>query len=87
MHYRVGPDGKPRLPPVTRCELCGRSLLCRERYHVRLVLRKGPLEGATLKTLHVCKECLARIRADEEIAKKFKVKYYRMKPLCPRGLA
>ena len=61
--------------------------MCKERYRARLVLRNGPLEGVTLKTLHVCKECLARIRADREIAKKFKLRYYRMKTLCPRGLA
>ena len=75
------------MPPVTRCELCGRSLLCRERYHVKLVLKRGPLKGTVFKTLHVCKECLARIRADKEIAKKFKLRYYKMKMLCPRGLA
>ena len=87
MYYRVRPRGKLRQPPIVRCDLCGRSLLCAERYHVKLVLKRGPLRGTVFKTLHVCRDCLARIRADREIAKKFKVKYYRMKTLCLRGFA
>jgi ribosome-binding protein aMBF1 (putative translation factor) len=77
MYYRR----RPLKPPITRCELCGRSLYGEERYHVRIVLRQGPLRGATVKVLHVCKDCLLQLKNDRELARKFKIKYYRMPTL------
>ena len=79
-------SSRPRLPPITECELCGRSLLCTDRYHVKLMLKSGPLAGTTVKVLHVCRECLERLGADRGLAKKVKVRYYRMGMLCPRSL-
>ena len=84
MYYRVRPRGRPRQPPIVRCDLCGRSLLCAERYHVKLVLRRGPLRGTVFKTLHVCRDCLEGLRGDEKLGERFKLRYYRMRTLCPR---
>ena len=82
--YRTRTRGKPRLPPVDHCDLCDRSLLCVDRYHVKLVLKKGPLAGSTLKVLHVCRSCLEELKKDKKLRGKFKVKYYKMQLLCHR---
>ena len=70
-------------PPVTRCSICGRSLVCKTRYRVKLVLKNGPLAGTCLKTLHVCEECLEALKADKKLKAVFKLKYRRMPVLCP----
>lgn len=69
------------LPPITNCSLCKRSLYDTARYRVKLVLRKGPLKGTTFKVLHVCKECLEKLKNDKELKRKFKIRYRRMRTL------
>jgi len=83
-YYRVRAHGKPRLPPVDHCDLCGRSLLCVDRYHVKLVLKEGPLAGSTLRVLHVCRSCLEGLKRDKKLRGRLRVRYYKMQPLCRR---
>ena len=69
------------LPPVTKCDLCGGLLFGKARYRVYLMLRKGPLKGARFKKLHVCEECLKKLKENSELKKRFKLKYRKMKIL------
>ena len=67
--------------PIEKCELCGKLLLGKRRYRVKLILRKGPLKGETYRTLHVCQRCLAKLKANRELRKTFKIKYRKMRTL------
>ena len=80
---RRGAYTRCRRPPVTRCSICGRSLVCKTRYRVKLVLKDGPLAGACLKTLHVCEECLEALKADKKLRAVFRLRYRKMSTLCP----
>jgi ribosomal protein L34E len=66
------------LPPITKCSVCGRSLYGVDRYHVKLIVKEGPLKGVVFKKLYLCKDCLNTLKKDKEIRKKFKIKYYKM---------
>ena len=79
--YRRPFSRAPRLPPANRCDLCGRDLYLAERYHVKLVLRRGALKGQVLKTLHLCRNCLENLKRDKKLARKLKIKYYKMPTL------
>jgi hypothetical protein len=73
--------GRPLLPPADRCKLCGKSLYGVDRYHVKLVLKQGPLAGVTLKVLHLCRNCLEKLKANKGLADNFTLRYYKMKRL------
>ncbi len=68
-------------PPITRCDVCRRSLYMARRYRVYLVVREGPFRDTVFKKVHVCEECLSRLRADRWLNERFKVRYRKMPPL------
>jgi hypothetical protein len=49
-------------------------------------LKKGPLAGSTVKVLHVCRNCLEKLKSDEELARKYRIRYYKMPILGHRCL-
>ncbi len=59
-------------PPKDTCEQCGRSLWGVERYRVEIVVRSGPLKGAVLRRMVVCRDCLEKAKPTGNVKIKYK---------------
>lgn len=68
-------------PAKDRCCVCGADLYDRDRYRVRLYLRTEPFNNVVFKELVVCSDCLAKLLRDNDLKKRFRIRYRKMRRL------
>jgi len=65
--------------PIVNCDLCGAVLLDSPRFRIKVVYKGKYVGPVTLKTLHVCENCLAMLKSSMELKRKhIKIKYKSM---------
>jgi len=69
-------------PPCNICDACGTSLYQQPRWRVHIYIKRGPLAGARLKTLHLCQNCLKKLL--KQYGKRYKIRYRKMPTLGAR---
>lgn len=64
--------------PIDTCSICKGSLVCKDRWRVKIYYKSKRLGLIHVKTLHLCRSCLMKLLDNKQLKRKFKIKYDKM---------